>query len=396
MFSRKVSIALRILIIFACVVVSAFLGVFLGYNYVISQNARFTKLERQIKNGELVINQNTPGAVMIVIRSGDTTGDIAEQLKKEGLINNTSTFSLMSKFNGFDGGYLAGTHFLTPDLTYDEMMYLLCQEPEVVRITFPEGFTYKQIKDRLKDKGLAFSEARLDECMNSPDLFVNYPFVSSIKQNDDRDFILSGYLFPDTYDFDMNASEEEIISTFLRNMNVKLYDEFYERADKLGMSMDEVLTLASLIQMETTDKTDMLYVSAVFHNRLNSEDPDMHFLGSCASINYLREKAGMQHVWAATASDLEWDSPYNTYKFPGLPPGPICMPSLDAIQAALYPEPNCNFFYFCAKGNGRTAFAVTKEEHEANVAKYKDNWTDDPSDSGSDVYDVDTEGYDEG
>ena len=102
----------------------------------------------------------------------------------------------------------------------------------------------------------------------------------------------------------------------------------------------------------------------------------MQFLGSCASINYLREQAGMSHVWAATAQDLEWDSPYNTYRNRGLPPGPICMPSLDAIQAALYPEPNCNFMYFCAKGDGRTAFAVTKEEHEANVEKYKDNWND--------------------
>ncbi|MBO4474935.1 MAG: endolytic transglycosylase MltG [Clostridiales bacterium] len=375
MFSRKVSIALRVLIVVTALIVCGVIGVFLGYNYVMSQNARFKSLEKSIANGDLVINQDTPGAVMIVIRSGDTTGDIAENLKKAGLIKNTLTFSIMSKFNGFDGGYLAGTHFLTPDLTYDEMMYILCQQPEVVRITFPEGITYQQIKDKLKEAGLSFNEKHLDECMNSPDLFVNYSFVSAISKNENRDYILSGYLFPDTYDFDMNASEEEIISTFLRNMNTKLYDEFYERAAKLHMSVDEIITLASLIQMESTDKTDMLYISAVFHNRLNSEDPDMQYLGSCASINYLREKAGMTHVWAATAQDLEWDNPYNTYYYPGLPPGPICMPSLDAIQAALYPEPNCSYMYFCAKGDGRTAFAVTKEEHEANVEKYRDNWT---------------------
>ncbi|MBR5425452.1 MAG: endolytic transglycosylase MltG [Clostridiales bacterium] len=376
MFSRKVSIALRVLIVVTALIVCGVIGVFLGYNYVLSQNSRFKTLEKKISTEDLVINQNTPGAVMIVIRSGDTTGDIAEKLKAAGLIKNTMTFSIMSKFNGFDGGYLAGTHFLTPDLTYDEMMYLLCQEPEVVRITFPEGITYKEVKAKLKDKGLSFNEAHLDECMNSPDLFVDYPFVSAIATNEDRDFILSGYLFPDTYDFDMNASEEEIISTFLRNMNSKLYGEFYERAEKLGMTVDEVITLASLIQKETTNKTDMLYISAVFHNRLNSEDPDMQFLGSDASINYLREQEGMSHVWAATAQDLEWDNPYNTYKYRGLPPGPICMPSLDAIQAALYPEPNCSYMYFCAKGDGRTAFAVTKEEHEANVEKYKDNWND--------------------
>ena len=378
MFSRKVSIALKVLIALTALILCGLMGVFLGYNYVTSQNARFKELERSIDSGELVINQDTPGAVMVVIRTGDTTGDIADKLKEAGLIKNTLTFSIMSKFNGFDGGYLAGTHFLTPDLTYDEMMYLLCQEPEVVRITFQEGITYTEVKVKLKEAGLSFSEQRLDECMNSPDLFVNYPFVSSIATNDNRDFILSGYLFPDTYDFDMNASEEEIISTFLRNMNVKLYDEFFTRAERLGMTMDQVITLASLIQKETTNKTDMLYVSAVFHNRLNSEDPAMNYLGSDASINFLRAQNGLSPVWAATDSDLQLDSPYNTYKYPGLPPGPICMPSLDAIQAALYPEPNCNYMYFCAKGDGRTAFAVTKEEHDANVEKYRENWNDNP------------------
>lgn len=379
MFSRKVSIALKVLIALTALVVCGLLGVFLGYNYVMSQNTRFKDLEHSITSGELVINQDTPGAVMVVIRSGDTTGDIADKLQAAGLIKNTLTFKIMSKFNGFDGGYLAGTHFLTPDLTYDEMMYLLCQEPEVVRITFPEGLTYQEIKVKLKEAGLSFNESRLDECMNSPDLFVNYPFVSSIEPNENRDFILSGYLFPDTYDFDMNASEEDIVSTFLRNMNTKLYSEFFDRAERLGMTMDEVITLASLIQKESTNKTDMLYISAVFHNRLNSEDPAMNFLGSDASINFLREQSGLSPVWAATDVDLQMNSPYNTYMYPGLPPGPICMPSLDAIQAALYPEPNCNYMYFCAKGDGRTAFAVTKEEHEANVEKYRENWNDNPN-----------------
>lgn len=378
MFSRKVSIALKVLIVVTALALCGLMGVFLGYNYVMSQNTRFKQLEQSIDTGELTINQDTPGAVMVVIQTGDTTGDIADKLKEAGLIKNTLTFSIMSKFNGFDGGYLAGTHFLTPELTYDEMMYLLCQEPEVVRITFPEGITYQEVKVKLKDAGLSFNEKRLDECMNSPDLFVNYSFVSSIETSENRDFILSGYLFPDTYEFDMNASEEEIISTFLRNMNVKLYEEFFERAERLGMTMDEVITLASLIQKETTNTTDMLYVSAVFHNRLNSEDPAMNYLGSDASINYLRAQDGLSPVWAATDADLQLDSPYNTYKYPGLPPGPICMPSLDAIQAALYPEPNCNYMYFCAKGDGRTAFAVTKEEHEANVEKYRENWNDNP------------------
>jgi UPF0755 protein len=102
--------------------------------------------------------------------------------------------------------------------------------------------------------------------MNSPNLFVDYEFVSKIEIKEGRDFILSGYLYPDTYYFDINASPESIIRRFLNNMQSKLYDEYYTRAKKLGMSMDEVITMASIIQMETGKPADMMLVSAVFHN----------------------------------------------------------------------------------------------------------------------------------
>jgi len=190
---------------------------------------------------------------------------------------------------------------------------------------------------------------------------------------------LSGYLFPDTYNFDMNASEKEIINTFLRNTNanLNLYDNFYERIQKIGMTLDQVMTLASIIQMESSKATDMLSVSAVFHNRLKAEDPSLQRLSSCATINFLRQKAGLEKVWAASSSDQLLDSPYNTYLYAGLTPGPICMPGLDAITAALYPA-NENYMYFCATGDGGTAFAVTQEEQDANVAIYDEFWTDTP------------------
>ena len=210
--------------------------------------------------------------------------------------------------------------------------------------------------------------------MDSPNLFVDYRFVSQINLTEDRDHVLSGYLFPDTYEFDINASPETIINTFLNNTNAKLYDEYYERAEAIGMSLDEVITLASLIQTETSRATDMMYISAVFHNRLASEDESLHYLGSNATLNYIRQMNGLEPRMVNTDEDLNMDSPYNTYMYPGLPPGPICMPGLDAIQAALYPEPNCNYFYFCATGDGGTVYAVTLSEHEANVAMYSEIW----------------------
>ena len=381
MFSKKIARMVSVLIVLLVVVIMGVIGVYLGYNYVISQTERFDVLAAQIKSGDLLIDQMTPDSVMIVIESGDDTAVIAKKLQVNGLVDNTLMFTLMSKFNGFDGGYQVGTHFLTKDLSYDEMMYMLCQKPEVIKITFPEGLTYEEIKALLTKSGVNYDTEKLDELMDSPNVFVDYRFVSAIEIDEARDYVLNGYLFPDTYYFDINVTEEEIIQTFLRNMNNKLYDEFYDRAEKIGMTMDQVFVLASLIQSETTDQYDMLLISAVFHNRLKTDDIGLQKLGSCATINFLREKEGLPTVWAATPSDVLRDSPYNTYMYPGLPPGPICMPGIDAIWAALYPETKQEkLFYFCATGiDGGTAFASTLAEHEKNVLKYQENWNDNPT-----------------
>jgi len=376
MFSRKLKRMIVVLVVLLLVLSVGVIGIFLGFNYVVSQTDRFDTLAAEIKSKELVIDKDTPDAVMVVVDLGDDTAAIAKKLKDNGLVDNTLMFTLLSKFNGFDGGYQVGTHFLTRKLSYDEMMYMLCQKPEVITITFPEGMTYTEIKQLLVKKGIKFDESILDQEMNSPNLFVDYKFVSQVSASAPRDFILNGYLFPDTYNFDINVSETEIIETFLRNMSTKLPDEYYARAQKIGMTMDQVMVLASIIQSETTNQQDMGFISAVFHNRLNSSDLSLQKLGSCATINFLREKDGLPRVWAATPSDELRDNPYNTYMYPGLPPGPICMPGIDAIYAALYPEPNTNIYYFCATGDGGTVFAATQAQQDANVEKYRTNWVD--------------------
>ena len=390
MLPKKLRIALRVLIVLVLLFAFAVAGVIFGYNYVISQEERFDALQEQIDNGTLVIDKNTEGAVVLVVEMGDSTGDIADKLLEMGLINNTFVFSLMSKVNGFDGAYVAGTHYLIPGLSYDEIMYFLTLEPSQVTVTIPEGTTYVELKAILHDAGLNFDDAEFDECMNSPDLFVDYDFISSIEIDPDRDYILAGYLYPDTYKFDVNASPETIIRKFLNNMENKLYDEYYARAEQIGMSMDEVITLASIIQQESGKVSDMMYISAVFHNRLDSDDESMRYLGSSATINYLVELQGGTPSLLHTEAETSIDSPYNTYTNPGLPPGPICMPGLDAISAALYPEPNCGYMYFCATGDGGTAFAVTLAEHEQNVATYSANWS-----VGADMSDTYETGDDE-
>ena len=291
MLSNKVRVALRILIIIALLFGFAVAGVYIGYNYVISQDKRFNTLKQDIEDGKYDVKADTEGAVTIVVKSGDSTSDIAEKLYDQGLITNKFLFSIISKLNGFDGAYVAGTHYLLKGYSYDEIMYFLTLEPAAVKVTIPEGSTYYEIKKILHDAGLSFDDEEFDKCMNSPNLFVDYEFVSQIEIKDGRDFILSGYLYPDTYYFDVNASPESIIRRFLNNMRNKLYDEYYARAKKLGMTMDEVITLASVIQMETGKPLDMLYVSAVFHNRLKSDD-----LLSCIQTASFPSRALITHI----------------------------------------------------------------------------------------------------
>ena len=374
MLPKKLKFVVHILVILLLLVTFAIMGVYVGYNYVITQEERFTALQASIEDGSFKVDMNTEGAIPFVIRTGDMTSDIADNLFELGLIDNTFMFSLLSKVNGFDGAYQAGTHYLLEGLDYDEIMFLLTQKSVSVTVTFPEGITYEEMKVRLHEAGLTFLDADMDECMDSPNLFTDYRFVSQIALTEGRDHVLSGYLFPDTYQFDVNASAETIISTMLNNTENKLYDEYYERAESLGMTMDQVMTLASIIQAESNNMTDMMYISSVFRNRMNSSDESMHYLGSDATVNFIRRLNGLDPDLFLTADDIALDSPYNTYMYQGLPPGPICMPGQDAIQAALYPEPNSNYMYFCADGNGGTLFAVTLAEHENNVATFQANW----------------------
>ncbi len=374
MLPRKLKIVFNIFIVLLLIVCFAIMGVYVGYNYVINQEERFTALEAGIEDGSFNVDMNTEGAIPFVIRTGDMTSDIADNLYELGLIDNTFMFSLLSKVNGFDGAYQAGTHYLLEGLDYDEIMFLLTQRSVSVTVTFPEGITYEEMKIRLHEAGLTFSDAEMDECMDSPNLFTDYRFVSQIELTEGRDHVLSGYLFPDTYEFDVNASAETILSTMLNNTESKLYDEYYERAESLGMTMDQIMTLASIIQSESNNMTDMMYISSVFRNRMNSSDESMHYLGSDATINFIRRMNGLDPDIILSADDLSLDSPYNTYMYQGLPPGPICMPGVDAIQAALYPEPNSNYLYFCSDGLGGTLFAVTLADHEANVAIFQANY----------------------
>lgn len=375
-------------------------GVLLGYDFTRRQIARFAALQSysekkaeeeaaseegltsassQQENGKksdtkdkadlgnfTIPDPDTPNAVLVYVDLGDSTSQIAEKLFNLGLIKNKALFNIMSKVNGFDGGYKSGTHYLLKGMSFDELMFILTQEPKSERVTFPEGSSYLDVKKILKERGVRFDEARMDELANDPNEFLDYGFLQGIDPSS-RKTILEGYLFPDTYSIDLNSTEEQILRRMLDNTRSKLTDEYTERAKAIGMTLDQVICLASIIEKESSKVEEMYKVSRVFHNRL-SQDMELQ---SCATVNFLRQQEGKPPVLIVRQSDLEINSPYNTYRVKGLPPGPICSPGLEAIRAALYPDTNnMDLLFFAAKGDGTTVFAKTWEEHLQNVARY--------------------------
>ncbi len=382
--SKKLSRTYVLVIVLILVVLVTLVAFFSGYDYVRLQDSRLKNLQSDIelvaesKQGQL-INADTPGAIEVVIPRGADSGDIAKELKDKGLISNVLMFKILSKVNGFDDKYKAGKHYLTNDLSYDEMMMLLSARPKPIKITIVEGMTYKQIQKKLIEAGLNISVDRMDAMVQRPNQFLEYDFVKDLVSSKNRNWLLQGYLWPDTYEFDDNMDEEDILRVFLNRTEeiLSANDQYQARAEALGMSMDKVLTMASLVQAES-DFSQMSQIARVFFNRLDLDWP----LQSCASINFLREEDGKEPIPWAQEGDLERykNNPYNTYSNPGLPPGPINNPGTSAIEAVLWPATErswsgaSSYLYFCADGKGKNVFASTLEEQEENIRKYEGSW----------------------
>ena len=186
----------------------------------------------------------------------------------------------------------------------------------------------------------------------------------------ERKYLLEGYLAPNTYEIYTSATPTDVLKKLLDQTDAVFSYEWQERATEIGMSVDQVLTMASLIEKEAKT-ADFAKVSAVFYNRLKN---NMN-LGSDVTIHYITGERRM----SLRDSDLAIDSPYNTYKYAGLPLGPICNPSSNAIQAALYPDETFiaeKYLYFCSKdpNTGELVFSKTLEEHNAAVAIYAPLW----------------------
>lgn len=231
-----------------------------------------------------------------------------------------------------------------------------------VTVTFPEGYTVTQTAELLEENGVCTAADFLAAASDISQL--DYKFIKYIKDTDKRAFSLEGYIFPDTYEFYFEESADKALSRFLNNADKKLTDEMYLKAEKLGYSIDEIVTIASIIQKEAGIKKEMNKVSSVLHNRLNDS---YNKLECDVTINYLNKYV----IPYLEAEDTEkYNEYYNTYKCKGLPAGAICNPGIEAITAALEPADTKYMFFVTDKTDtDKYYYAETYDEHLKNCKK---------------------------
>ncbi len=316
----------------------------------------------------------------VEIPSGSSLSKISEILYEKGLIRNKTVFKLFVDLSDNTSKLRAGKYKLSPSMSMAQIMdELLSNNAAVptVKITIIEGWDIRRMaKYLVEEKGFDFTE---EEFINAARVenFTEYVFLQEIpeeRRNGDGDIIaLEGYLFPDTYIVYEDAKPEDIMRKMLDQFEKVFDDAMKQRAEELGMTIDEVVTLASIIQREARKTEEFPKISAVFHNRLNK---GMN-LESCATVQYIIN----ENRWTLTEEEMRIDSPYNTYINSGLPIGPISSPGRLALTSALNPyeefmDPNRPYLYFVLKNpdTGEHAFNYSYQEHLRDKAKYESQW----------------------
>ena len=360
---KYVSGVLTFCLVLLLLVAAAAAGGSFAYSYVKHAQSLIRQVEENLKNPVSTAIPET-ARIYFEIPSGSSTSKIADLLEKAELIKNKQFFKILSKVNGFDGLYQPGTHIVSEGMGYEQIMLALCAKPEILRLVFPEGLNSSQVYAVIRKAALTNRDG-VKGYVETAD-FSSYGFLDGLPKRSDR---LEGYLFPDTYDYDLHATPRTVIEAMLNNFNRKLTQEHRDRAAELGMSIDDVVTLASIIEREAKNEEDRFLVSGVFHNRLRSGDPSLRMLQSCATVQYVFYQRNGVMLQRISESDTRVLDPYNTYIHEGLPPGPICNPGISSINAALYPE-DTDYMFFVARGDGTHEFTKTYEEHMEAVREY--------------------------
>ncbi|MDY6826385.1 MAG: endolytic transglycosylase MltG [Bacillota bacterium] len=307
---------------------------------------------------------------VIEIPSGAGTESIASILYEERLIQNELAFRFYARRNELDRGFIAGQYKLSPAMRLAEIAALI-QKGEVyhetIWFTIPEGFKIEEIAARLTEENLVEEEEFLSLARNpSENILSRFPYLREIDSTE-VEYMLEGYLFPDTYEITGEFNEEEIIVLMMQRLDQIISSpDFVAALEEREYSLHEILTLASIVEREGRVDHERALIAGVFYNRLRIGQP----LESCATVQYV---LGETKEFLTTA-DTMIPSPYNTYLHAGLPPGPIAAPGETSIRAALFPEES-DYFYFNYKydDTGEHYFSRTLQEHNENVRKAEQN-----------------------
>ncbi len=322
-------------------------------------------------------------AVEVVIPEDATFGDVANILGKNDVIKYPFLFKLYATLSGDsevdeegNSVFIPGTYTVSPMKNYMQLLAHFQKQPkvrEVVWVTFPEGSTVEEMITVLVDDYGIASREEFKSAINDYDYGLE--FLEGIDELSGRYYRLEGYLFPDTYQFYTDSTAETVIYKMLVNFEDKLDYLSYgnatykDRLIELDMTLDEVVTLASIIEEEVKYPIDYDQVSSVFHNRLANK-ANFPTLGSDATTVYAITMETGERPETLGAAELAFDSPYNTRKSAGLTPGAIANPGFEALYSAFYPA-DTKYYYFVADEYGYNLYARTEAGHEKNKASIK-------------------------
>lgn len=328
----------KILVIFLIIIISVLL--FFGYDFYKKSTSPYKGFD---------------GTIKIEIPGGSTVTDIAGILKKKKIIHNYLYFRIYYKLFHSGSFFKTGEYDFAKPLTIEQIIQKLIKGDVVLyKITIKEGMTINETAEYLSQNHQIDQNKFLNSAMKT----------SLISDLDEKAEDLEGYLFPETYMISKGTTPEDLLKTMVNNFKQSFSESYRIRAGELDLSVREILTLASLIEKETSSREERFLISSVFHNRLRIGMP----MGCDPTIIYALKKEGK---WDGDIrwKDLKMDSPYNTRIHRGLPPGPICSPGIHSIEAALFPE-NSKYLYFVAKDRKTHYFSRNLKEHNWAVRKY--------------------------
>ncbi len=289
----------------------------------------------------------------VTVARGEPLSRVVERLGRRGLVRHPRVLAAWARLRGADRHVHAGTYAMSPSESPVDLLERLARGDVLrVSVTIPEGFTMWDIAGAFRAAGI--DSVAMLAAIADPD---------RIRRRGIPAPTLEGYLFPDTYKVPWGADPREVVDMMLARLDEVFDDSLAAEAARRGMTRHEVLTLASIVEAEARRPDERRRISAVYHNRLRrgmrlEADPTVAYaLGG--------------HRGRLLYADLEVDSPYNTYRNPGLPPGPICSPGLASIRAAIDPDPECRALYFVARGDGSHIFSKTLREHRRAVERVR-------------------------